>query len=157
MRYLAAFVVTFAWGLWFGGMVALVLFVQVLFAGNRPVALDAAPMLFVAFGRVQILLAGFALLGAFVWWLLTRRRAVMTLFVLFAISGGLAAASMTRITVPMERLRAQGQRESAEFKQLHRWSTRLYMGEMILLLAVGALMPRAIRGGVEIVPNTAAA
>ena len=141
MRYLASFVVTFAWGLWLGGMVALVLFVQVLFAGNRPVALQAAPMLFVAFGRVQILLAAFALIGAFAWWLLTRRRAVMTLFALFAISGVLAAASMMLVTTPMEQLRAQGQRDSLEFKRLHRWSTSLYMGEMLLLLGVGGMLP----------------
>jgi hypothetical protein len=145
MRYLASFVVTLAWGLWFGGMVALVLFVQTLFAGNRSVAVEAAPMLFVAFGRVQLLLGACALIGTFAWWVLTRRRGVMTLFVLFAISAALAAASLMLVVAPMERLREQGRRESPEFKRLHGASTSLYMGEMVLLLVAGAILPGAMR------------
>ncbi len=142
MRYLASFVVTLAWGLWLGGMVALVVFVQTLFARNRAIALDAAPMLFVAFERVQLILAAAAIVGTFCWWLLTRRRAMMVLFTLFAISGAIAAMSTTFNTGPMERLRARGLRESPEFQRLHRRSTRMYMAEMLMLLAVGAIIAR---------------
>ncbi len=142
MRYLASFVVTLAWALWLGGMVALVIFVQTLFARNRPIALDAAPMLFVAFERVQLLLAAAAVVGTFCWWLLTRRRAIMILFALLAISGAIAAMSTTLNTAPMEQLRAQGLRESPEFQRLHRRSTRMYMAEMLMLLAAGAIIAR---------------
>ncbi len=159
MRYLASFVVMLAWALWLGGMVALVLFVQTLFAGNRPVALEAAPMLFVAFGRVQLLLGACALIGTFTLYVLTRGRGVMTVFVLLALSAALAAASIALVTAPMERLRAQGLRESVEFKRLHSWSTSLYMGEMLLLLAAGGMLPavigNVIRPPPAVVPATA--
>lgn len=142
MRYLASFVVTIAWGLWLGGMVALVVFVQTLFARNRTIALDAAPMLFIAFERVQLILAAAAIVGTFCWWMLTRRRAVMGLFALFAVSGAIAAMSTTLNTTPMEQLRAQGLRESPAFKRLHRRSTSMYLAEMVLLLGAGAILAR---------------
>jgi hypothetical protein len=145
MRYFASFVVTLAWALWFGGIVALVLFVQTLFARNRTIALDAAPMLFVSFERVQLLFAAAACVGTFCWWVLTRRRAVMVLFALFAVAAATAALSTTLNTNPMERLRAEGRRESPEFKALHRRSTSMYMVNLVLLLAAGAVLPRAMR------------
>ena len=145
MRYLASFVVTLAWALWLGGMVALVVFVQTLFARSRTVALDAAPLLFVAFERVQLLLALAAVVGTFCWWLLARRRALLVLFGLLAVSGAIAAMSTTLNTAPMEQLRAQGLRESADFKRLHRRSTKMYMAEMVLLLAAGAILARGSR------------
>jgi hypothetical protein len=157
MRYVTSFVVTLAWALWLGGMVALVLFVQTLFARNRPVALDAAPMLFVAFERVQLVLAAAAVVGTFCWWVLTRRRAVMVLFALFAISGAIAAMSTTLNTAPMERLRAQGLRESPEFKRLHQRSTSMYMAEMVLLLAAGAVLARGSGANVTRLDPTDAA
>jgi len=143
MRYFASFVVTLAWGLWLGGMVALVLFVQTLFARNRTIALDAAPMLFVSFERMQLILAAAAVVGTFCWWLLTRRRGVMVLFTLFAIAAATAALSTTLNTSPMELLRAQGMRESPEFKALHRRSTSMYMVNLVLLVAAGAVLPSA--------------
>ena len=145
MRYFASFVVMLAWALWLGGIVALVLFVQTLFARNRTIALDAAPMLFVSFERVQLLFAAAACVGTFCWWLLTRRRAVMALFALFAIAAASAALSTTLNTNPMERLRAEGRRESPEFKALHRRSTTMYMVNLVLLLAAGVVLPRASR------------
>ena len=143
MRYFASFVVTLAWGLWLGGMVALILFVQTLFARHRSIALEAAPMLFVSFERVQLLFAAAAVVGAFCWWLLTRRRPVIVLFALFAIAGAIAALSTTLNTNRMEQLRAQGMRESPEFQALHRRSTSMYLANLVLLLAAGALLPGA--------------
>jgi hypothetical protein len=151
MRYLASFIVTLAWSLWFGGMIALLLFVTVLFKANRPVAVEAAPVMFVAFGRAQLLLGACALVGAFAWWVLTRRRAVMALFMLFAISAAGAAASLALVVAPMERLRAEGQSESPQFKRLHGVSSAIYLGEAILLLAAGAVLPGAMR---SITPTT---
>lgn len=154
MRYLASFVVTLAWALWLGGMVALILFVQMLFARNRPVALDAAPLLFVSFERVQLILAAAACVGTFCWWLLVRRRAVLVLFALFAIAGAVAALSTTLNTTPMERLRAQGMRESPEFKALHKRSTSMYSVNLLLLLAAGAIISR---GAGTVIPASPAA
>lgn len=145
MRYFASFVVTLAWGLWLGGMVALILFVQSLFARDRTVALEAAPMLFVTFERVQLLLAAAACVGTFCWWVLARRRAVIVLFALFAVAGAIAALSTTLNTTPMEQLRAQGLRESPQFKALHQRSTSMYLVNLVLLLAAGAIIVRGIR------------
>ncbi|HEV2292891.1 MAG TPA: hypothetical protein VGR35_03495 [Tepidisphaeraceae bacterium] len=145
MRYFASFVVTLAWALWLGGMVALVLFVQTLFARNRPIALEAAPMLFVSFERVQLVFAAAACVGTFCWWVLTRRRPVIVLFALFAIAGAVAALSTTLNTDRMEQLRAQGMRESPEFQALHRRSTSMYVANLLLLLAAGAILPAALK------------
>jgi hypothetical protein len=76
---------------------------------------------------------------------LARRRAVMALFVLFAISAALAAASLALVVAPMERLRAEGQSESPQFKRLHGMSSAMYLGEATLLLAAGAVEPGAMR------------
>jgi hypothetical protein len=145
MRYLASFVTALAWSLWFGGMIALLLFVTVLFKANRPIAVEAAPVMFVAFGRAQLLLGACALIGAFAWWTLSRRRVVMTLFTLFAISAALAAGSLSLVVTPMEQLRAEGLRESPQFKRLHGVSSAIYLGEAMLLLAAGAILPGAMR------------
>ncbi len=144
MRYFVSFVVKLAWGLWFGGMVALILFVQTLFARDREIALEAAPMLFVSFERVQLLFAAAACVGTFCWWVLTRRRAVIVLFALFAIAGAMAALSTTLNTTPMEQLRAQGMRESPEFQALHKRSTSMYLVNLVLLLAAGAILSGAM-------------
>ena len=126
MRYLASFVIALAWGLWFGGIIALFVFVQTLFATDRPLAVQAAPVLFGAFERVQILLAAFTLIGTFSLWMLMRRRAVMTLFALCAISAALAALSAALVTTPMERLRHEGLSSSPQFKRLHGVSMLMY-------------------------------
>lgn len=168
MRYLGSFIVTLAWGLWFGGMIALFVFVQTLFAGNRAVAVDAAPMLFGAFERTQLLLAACALIGTFTLWLLTRRRAAMTLFALFAISAAVAALSTTLVTAPMEQLRMQGQTSDPQFKRLHGVSMMMYVSEAALLLAAGAILPSVMANAApppaldappqrETTPDTAAA
>jgi hypothetical protein len=69
---------------------------------------------------------------------------VMVLFALFAIAAATAALSTTLNTNPMERLRAQGMRESAEFKALHKRSTSMYMVNLVLLLAAGAIICRGM-------------
>ena len=51
MRYGFSLLTTIAWGLWFGGMVALFLFVSYLFATDRPTAIVAAPKMFFVFER----------------------------------------------------------------------------------------------------------
>lgn len=144
MRYLASFVVTLAWALWLGGLIALFLFVQTLFRQNRPVAVDAAPLMFQAFERVQLLLAGCALIGTFCLWLLTRARPVKVVFALLALSAALAALSTTLVTTKMESLRRAGMSASPEFRRLHGFSMLFYVSQAGVLVAAGAALPAAI-------------
>ncbi len=64
-RRIFAILTTLAWALWFGGAIALFLFVTRLFqVAPRSTATRAAPILFVAFGKYQLILAGAAVVFA---------------------------------------------------------------------------------------------
>src|SRR5438270_153189 len=61
-----------SWALWFGGLIALFVFVVTLFHNNREIAVQAAPQLFVAFERYHLILAGIALLATVLWRIVVR-------------------------------------------------------------------------------------
>src|SRR6266511_2082639 len=84
MRYGLSMIVTLAWALWLGGLMAVFVTVTHLFHVNRPTAMIAAPEIFLSFERYQIILAGAALLSAAVWRLSTPRKLLTALFFLFA-------------------------------------------------------------------------
>ena len=155
MRRVMAVLVVVSWGLWFGGMVALFLFVSVMFRESRPVAVDAAPMLFRAFERYQLLLAAFALVATVLWRILVLSRAIMVVFTFLALASVAAALSTTLVTPRMETLRRTGQSTSPEFRQLHGRSMMFYTGEAALLLLAGIALPAAIgHGWVRAAPAT---
>jgi hypothetical protein len=166
MRKVIAVLVTLAWALWFGGIVALFLFVSVMFSQSRPVAVEAAPMLFHAFERYQLLVAAFALVCLVLWRVLVPSRAVMVVFTLLAFAAVAAVLSTTLVTPRIETLRRQGQSGSPEFRQLHGRSMQFYVSEAVLLLLAGVALRQAIaRDAVtpmqattpETAPDTAAA
>ena len=67
MRYGLALLVMLAWGLWFGGLITLFLMVSHLFSADRATAVVAAPRMFLAFERYQIIVAAVALVATVAW------------------------------------------------------------------------------------------
>src|SRR5262245_47150597 len=98
-----------AWSLWFGGLIALFIFVQTLFRQDRAIAVEAAPQMFQVFERYQLLLAAMLLLSFFGWWFLSRAIWPIVLFVIIGIATSCAAFGTARITPQMEQLRLDGQ------------------------------------------------
>jgi hypothetical protein len=150
MRYGLSLLTTIAWGLWFGGTIALFLFVSYLFATDRPIAVVAAPKMFFAFERYQLIVAAVALLTAAVWRMLVPRASITALFACLALATVGVVLSATLIRPPMDRLREEGQSSGPQFQQLHRISVRVYSAQAILLLLGGislhvALTPRPPR------------
>jgi hypothetical protein len=150
MRYGFSLLTTIAWGLWFGGMVALFLFVSYLFATDRPTAVVAAPKMFFAFERYQLIVAAAALIASAGWRMLVPRGSITVLFALFALCTVGVVLSATLIRAPMEQLREQGDSSGPQFQRLHKISVRVYSAQAILLLLGGitlhsALTPRSPR------------
>jgi hypothetical protein len=131
--------------MWFGGLVSLFLFVTRLFAEDRPTALLAAPRMFLAFERYQLLLAMAALLGAFVWRVLAKSVRVTVLFWMLAAASVPAALGPVFLTSRMEQLRVRGESSSPEFKRLHGESMIVYLGETLILFAAGLTLPWVMR------------
>lgn len=144
MQRLLAGLVVLAWGLSFGGIIALFLFVSTMFRESRPIAVDAAPMLFHVFEHYQLLLAAFALVCLVLWRVLVPARSIMIVFTFMALAAVMAVLSTTLVTPRMETLRRQGQSTSPEFRQLHGRSMLFYTAEAALLLLAGMTLPAAI-------------
>lgn len=144
LRRIFATTLFITWALWFGGMIALILLVSALFANDRPVALEAAPRLFLTFGLYQLFVGMVAIAAAVVWYAMDRRRIVAGILLLHALAATGALLLSTMIVPPMEKLRAEGQRESAAFRQLHKRSTTLYLAEAVALFVAGCALPIAI-------------
>jgi hypothetical protein len=142
----------FAWlatSLWLGGMIFLFIAVQTLFRAfpkaTSDVALRGAPALFAAFERYQLVLAATSLVAAFVWYLASRSKWIIAVFLLLSLSAAGAALSTTLITPEMERLRLAGQSASPRFAQLHGRSMLLYVSQAGALLVTALLLPAATR------------
>ncbi len=134
-----------AWALWFGGLIALFVFVLTLFHNNREIAIQAAPQLFVAFQKYHLILAAIVLAATVAWRIVAPSRWVLVNFVLLAIATCCGVAVAIWIIPPMEALRQQGLGASDEFKRLHGRSMMLLMGQAIMLLLYGVILPFAIR------------
>jgi len=145
LRRIAAALVCLAWALWFGGLASLFLLVTRLFAEDRQTALQAAPRMFLAFERYQLLLAMAALLGAAAWRVLAKSLRVTVLFWMLAAASLPAAIGPMLLTGPMEQLRLHGQSSSPQFKKLHGESMIVYCAETLVLLAAGLTLPWAMR------------
>ena len=145
MRYVLALLATLAWGLWFGGMVALFLFVSYLFVNDRATAIVAAPKMFLVFERYQFAIATLAIVSAALWRLVDKRRAITLLFVFFALCAVGTISSAMLIRAPMEKLRLEGQSAGPEFHRLHQASEKLYTVQAVLLLVGGIILPSALR------------
>ena len=147
MRYVLALLATMAWGLWFGGMVALFLFVSYLFVNDRATAIVAAPKMFLVFERYQFFVATLAIVSAALWRLMDKRRAITLVFVFFALCAVATIVSATLIRGPMEALRLKGGSSGPQFQRLHQASEKLYTTQAVLLLVAGIILPSALRTG----------
>jgi hypothetical protein len=131
-----AIIVLLAWALWFGGMIALMIFVIRFFNTSREVGIATAPILFRSFANYQIAIGLLACGGGTFLCLLTRRNAHALLSLLMILV--LAAAIFIRNwTYEMESLRVRGQSSGERFAMLHHRSSMLYSTEAILLLIAG--------------------
>jgi hypothetical protein len=140
--------------LWFGGMMALFLFVQVLFHHDREIAIQAAPRLFLAFEQYQLILAAIALIATFAWRLLLPSKLLTSSFVLIALATLLAVYSTSVITPKMESLRHAGQSSGQQFKKLHGISMMMYCSEAVLVLSSGiVVMVVSMRGTAPAAPQ----
>jgi hypothetical protein len=145
MRYGVAMVTVIAWGLWFGGMGALFLFVSYLFVTDRKMAIVVAPKMFAVFETYQLFVAAAALVGAAAWRLMSPGRAAITfIFMMFALSAIGTIASALAIRPPLERMRIEGQTATPQFERLHKLSERVYSGQALVLLAAGVVIPIAL-------------
>jgi hypothetical protein len=149
LRKMAAGLVCVAWGLWFGGLGALFLFVADLFAKDRPTALNAAPEMFLVWERYQLVIAAAGLVGAVAWRVLSGSVRVSVIFSLLAVAAVPAALGPIFVTSRMERLREEGLASGEEFKKLHGISMMVYSGEVLVLLGAGVALPWAMREGLE--------
>src|SRR5437016_6134422 len=134
MRYGLSLLTSIAWALWFGGTIALFLFVGYLFSTERATAIVAAPRMFLVFERYQLILAAAALMTSAAWRLLVPCGAVTALFTAFALSAVAVVFSATLIRPPMERLREAGESTGPQFARLHKTSVRVYSAEAVMLL-----------------------
>ena len=138
-----AILVSWIWGLWFGGIVLLFVAVQSLFntfQDRRDVFAEGAAGIFRWFNRYQVALAAAALLATFAWRLVGPPRLKAALFTLFAIATVAACAAGAWIAPKIQSLHAQGLDQSPQFKQVHGLSMAVYLVEAIALLVAGVVL-----------------
>lgn len=129
--------------LWLGGLIALFIFAQALFAEDRALAVRAAPVLFDVFAPYQLILAGVALLASIGWWATARGRAAAWAVGLVALATAGAAVVGFYIVPRMEAIRLAGDSGSAAFKGLHGASMGVFLLESVAMLAVVVLLATA--------------
>ena len=137
MRTLTSFLTAFAWSLWFGGLATLFVSVKALFNYDHALAVQAAPQLFHAFNRYQLVLAAVAVVSAVGWRWSGRSRSATVALALFVLSAAVAVYVPLRLVPPMDALQAEGRGRSPEFIRLHAESMILYTGELGLLAVAG--------------------
>ncbi|HVT90863.1 MAG TPA: hypothetical protein VHD56_18560 [Tepidisphaeraceae bacterium] len=124
------------WALWLGGMVALLIFVTQLFATSRPVALQAAPVLFRTFAVYQLVVGAMACAAGTFLSVVTQRKchAINGLVMVLALA---AALVIRMLTVKMLVLLEAGQSSGPEFLALHIKSNIAYTVAAGLLALAG--------------------
>src|SRR5689334_21116205 len=117
MKTIAAGAVTLAWGLWFGGVITLFIFAQRLFSFDHDLAAMAAPHLFLAFARYQIVLAAVALTAMFAWRLAEPSGWANATFLLLTTAFAAALWTSFYVTPHLEALRTAGETHGADFRR----------------------------------------
>jgi hypothetical protein len=131
---------TLAWGLWFGGMIALLIFVVRLFGASHETGVIAAPVLFRTFAIYQLIVGSAALLLSVLVACASRSKLAIAAAVVLA-TAWVTAWPIRSITHSIEAMHEAGQTDSAEFKTLHHRSELLYTGSAACLLLGGLLLP----------------
>ena len=139
MKWFVSSVFLLSWGLWLGGVVAILLLVQRLFQYDRNTALSAAPQMFLVFEKYQLTLAAATVVS--VAGNRGRRRFVALLPLVLA-AAVCATTSALFITPRIEHLRLVGEQRTAAFSTLHGLSMLIYLIEVMVLLAAGVILAR---------------
>jgi hypothetical protein len=156
MNRVFSILVVLAWGVWIGSLVGVFVAVTSLsrtFAatgeGGQPTVSEmfglTAGNVFGLYERVQLVLAGVALLAGFAW-RVTRGAAGQksAVFVLFALAAASAVVETTYVAREIDALRQAGETKTPRFKMMHGLSFGLYSANILLLAAGGAVLPFAI-------------
>src|SRR3954470_17087710 len=145
MRYFLSSLAAVAWALWFGGLVALFLFINTLFntmkVEYREVFDVIAPKQFLMSERFSIVAGGFALLVTFGLRLLTPRRAVTGMCVALMAAGAICVGKTLIITPKMLPMIHPGEAPSPEFMRLHGMYMLAGLVEALVLLIAGFFLP----------------
>ena len=146
MRYFLRVAVALSWGIWFGGLLSMFLFITGLFnslkaEGLRPVFDQIAPHQFMMSQRFELVFGMLALIMTFGLRLLDRRPAVTWFFGVLALAAIVAIVKSAVLTPRMVQLIVPGMEPSAEFKRLHGLSKLAGCIEAVLLLIAGAALP----------------
>lgn len=136
-----------SWALWFGGMIALFIFVSRLFITNRDVAVNAAPVLFQSFAIYQIIVGMIACACGTLLARMTAQKTLAIGTVLMAISLGLSLI-LRMWTLEMMTLNRSLVSDVARFQTLHHSTTNLYTTSAVLLLIAG------IMGVIGLIPGS---
>jgi hypothetical protein len=142
MQTLLRTIATVTWGLWFGGMMALLIFVIRLFGESRETGIIAAPVLFRAFATYQLIVGTIALLAAALLAYLSRSR-VMFIATAFLALAWVAALPTWSITHRIDAMRQNDQTQTEDFRRLHHRSELIYSGSAICVLLAGLMLPVA--------------
>jgi di/tricarboxylate transporter len=139
MPRLISTLVSLVVALWLGGIVFLFIGVATLFRTfPRPasdVAPQAAPALFHVWERYQLVLAAVVLVAVFAWYVLTRARRLIVLFLMLALAAVGGVVSTTLITPRIDQMREAGQSGTPRFRALHARSMQCYVAQAALLMA----------------------
>ncbi len=145
MRYFLASFVAVAWALWFGGLVALFVFMATLrdsMHADYHAIFDAiAPRQFAMSERFAIVVGGFALIVTLGLRVLTPHRAVTGLFVILMAAGAIAVAKPMLISPRMLDMIHSGDVQSADFRRLHGLYMLASSLEVLILLIAGFFLP----------------
>ena len=131
-------VLMIAWSLWFGGMIALFLFVMRLFITNRDMATQAAPVLFQAFATYQIIV-GMITCGCGTILLLSSRRKSLGISIALMLGSLTLSLVLRSWTIEMMHLNRSLAADVARFQTLHHSTTNLYTTSAILLFLAGII------------------
>jgi NADH:ubiquinone oxidoreductase subunit 6 (subunit J) len=140
MRIIFASITTLIWALWFGGIMALFLFVQSMFNVRHDIAGEANIVLFEAFERYQMLLAAGGLIMTFLWYLSFRNRKPIIVFVLLAVAAIAGVVSTVYITPKIVQAQLDNTTKTPEFRKTHGQSMMLYTTQAGFLLVTGLVL-----------------
>ena len=134
-------------GVWFGGLIALILFVSTLFVKARAAAFEAAPVLFNVFERYQLGLAAVALL-LLTLWRFTGVGRLKTAAVAVTLAATLLAVVQIAVITP--KVNASRNVDRPTFDRYHGLSTKNYSAiAMLVLVAWGVTSAAGRRADCE--------
>jgi hypothetical protein len=147
MTWIVQRLIVLAWGLWFGGLMALFMAVSSVFATlapDRKAAGNITAPIFHRFEPYQLALAGVLVAAAVAAWVSARTRARAIVMGAALAAAVLAVVGTTVITPQIERARETGQTQTPEFRRAHGMSMALYSAELACLLVGGLALPGAM-------------